>query len=99
MSDLLIPSFLMSDVSESLSLLTKNERPWAICSPKMSEWANHLFFQQIAHLLFFLQTTSNLLRKLMSEFPTMQKTKERIPNPETSIKNSNVCCQMVYELY
>ena len=37
----------MSDVSKSLRSLTKNERPWPIhsgCSPKMSEWANHLFF-------------------------------------------------------
>ena len=59
-SDLLIPSFLVSDVSESLRSLTKNERPWAIrsgCSEEMSnrerivqvahqKWAN----EQIAHL-------------------------------------------------
>ena len=43
MSDLLIPSFLVSDVSESLSLLIKNEAPLANRSgrsgrsPKMSE--------------------------------------------------------------
>ena len=42
MSESLISSFLVSDVSESLISLTKNERPWAICSGRseeMSEWA------------------------------------------------------------
>ena len=46
-SNLLIPSFLMSDVSKLLRLLTKNERPLANRSgrsPKMSERANHSFF-------------------------------------------------------
>ena len=49
MSDLLIPSFLMVDVSELLRLLTKNEGPWAIrsgLSPKMS---NHEQIAQVAH--------------------------------------------------
>ena len=98
MSDSLIPSFLMSDVSKSLrsltksewceqiaqvanqkwvtmsnslTSLTKNERPWANCSghsPKMSEslafWGNHWF----AH--FFTKT---------QQFP--QKTNENIPSP------------------
>ena len=61
----------MSDVSESLKLLTKNKQPWGIHShplPKMSDheqiaqvthqnWANHLFFWG-NHLfaLFFAKT-------------------------------------------
>ena len=61
MSDLLIPSFLMSDVSESLRLLTKNER--------MSELL--VFFLSIAHSLIFSQKTSDSLRKTMSEFPAL----------------------------
>ena len=46
----------MSNVSKSFRLLTKNEWPCAIHSgrsPKMSEWANHSFFERIAHLLIF----------------------------------------------
>ena len=57
----------MSDVSESLRSLTKNERPWANrsgCSPKISEWANRTF-------ALFSQKTSDLLRKPMSEFPAL----------------------------
>ena len=88
MSDSLIPSFLVSDVSESLRSLTKNEQPWAICSgysPKISnheqivqaahqKWPNEqitCFFERIAHLLIFLQKTSDSLRKPMSEFPAL----------------------------
>ena len=73
-SDLLIPSFLTSDVSELLRLLTKNERPWANPSgrsQKMSKWANCSFFKQISHQLIFSQKTSDWLRKLMSKFPAL----------------------------
>ena len=66
---------------------------WAICSvcsPKMSEWANRLFlferipsfFECIAHLLticsFFWKKTRDLLRKPMSEFPTLAKDGNRL---------------------
>ena len=52
MSDSLIPSFLMSNVSESLRSLTKNERIAR-------------FFERIAHLLIFSQKTSDSLRNPM----------------------------------
>ena len=79
MSDSLIPSFLVSDVSKSLRSLTNNDQPWAICSgrsPKMSDheriaqvahqkWVN----ERIAHLLIFSQKTSDSLRKPLSKFP------------------------------
>ena len=39
MSDLLIPSFLVSDVSESLRLLTKNERCEQIAQVAHQKWA------------------------------------------------------------
>ena len=48
----------MSNVSESLRSFTKNEWPCGILSglsPKMSKWANCLFFEQIDHLLIFSQ--------------------------------------------
>ena len=62
----------MSDVSESLSTLTKNERSWAIHSgrsPKMSKR------EQIAQV-------ANLFAK--NEW-FAQKTDERIPNPAYSL--------------
>ena len=63
MSDLLIPSFLVSDVNESLRSLTKSERceqmaqvahqknewPWAICSGRSEEMSNHEQIAQVAH--------------------------------------------------
>ena len=51
MSDLLIPSFLMSDVSESLRLLTKNEWCEQIAQVAHQKWANERitrFFEQFA---------------------------------------------------
>ena len=50
MSEWLIPSFLVSDVSESLRLLTKNEGPWAIRSCCSEEMSDHERISQVAHL-------------------------------------------------
>ena len=58
MSESLIPSFLVSDISESLRSLTKNER--------MSEL---LVF--LSESLIFGQKTSNSLGKPMSKFPAL----------------------------
>ena len=58
MSDSHIPSFLMSDVSELLRSLTKNERIAR-------------FFEQITHSLIFSQKTSDSLRKPTSKFQAM----------------------------
>ena len=62
MSDSLIPSFWwvmwvnrsghspkMSNVSELLSSLTKNERPWAICSGRSEEVSDCERIAQVAH--------------------------------------------------
>ena len=39
----------MSDVSESLISLTKNERPWAIRSGRSEEMSDHEQIAQVAH--------------------------------------------------
>ena len=52
-------------MSESLKLLTKNERIARF-------WANCSFFEPITHSLIYSQKTSNLLRKFMSEFPALK---------------------------
>ena len=41
--------FLVSNVSESLRLPTKNERPWAICSGRSEEMNDHELIAQVAH--------------------------------------------------
>ena len=48
-SDSLIPSFLMSDVSESLRLLTKNEQCEWIASGCLPQMFNYEGFAQVAH--------------------------------------------------
>ena len=44
-----MPSFLVSDVSESLRSLTKNERPWAICSHCSEEMSDCERIAQVTH--------------------------------------------------
>ena len=56
------PLFLVSDVSKSLILLTKNE--W------MSE--SLIFFERIAHSLILGQKMSDSLGNQMSEFPALE---------------------------
>ena len=60
MSDLLIPSFLVSNVRELLSSLTKNEQ--------MSKWL--VFLSELLIRSFFAKP-SDSLRKPMSEFPAL----------------------------
>ena len=50
MSDSLIPSFLVSDVSESLRSLTKNERCEWIAQVAHQKWAND---ERMSDSLFF----------------------------------------------
>ena len=75
-ANLLFP-LLVSNVSESLRSLTKNERCERITQvahqKKANEWFAH-FFEQIAHLLIFGQKTSDSLQKLMSEFSALLLT-------------------------
>ena len=75
MSESLIPSFLVSDVSESFRSLTKNERCEQIAQVAHQKWANEWiarFFERIAHSLIFGQKTSDSLGKPMSEFPALK---------------------------
>ena len=58
-------SLKMSDVSKSLRSLTKNEQ-----IPRFFERIAR-FFELIAHSLIFSQKMIDLLRKPMSEFPTL----------------------------
>ena len=55
----------MSDVSESLISLTKNERPWAIRSGRSEEMSD------VSESLIFGQKTSDSLRNQMNEFPAL----------------------------
>ena len=55
----------MSDVSESLISLTKNEQPWAICSGRSEEMSD------VSKSLIFRQKMSDSLGNHMSEFPAL----------------------------
>ena len=99
-SDWLIPSFLKSDVSKLLRSLMTKELLWAnrsSCSPKMS---NRERFALIAHKkwatvskslrsLIYSPKTSDLLRKPMSEFLTLNYT-VYIDNFLTDIVYTNI---------
>ena len=71
MSDLLIPLFLVSDVSESLRSLTNNERCERIAQVAHQKWANHSFFWANCSFAHFWAKNNRFA----------QKTDERIPSP------------------
>ena len=61
MSDSLIPSFLVSNVSE-----------WLRAHQKLANEQIARFFERIAHLSIFFAKKGDSLRKPMSEFPALQ---------------------------
>ena len=86
MSNSLVPSFLVSDVRESLRWLTKNEGCERITQVAHQKWENAwmaYFFERIAYLLIFGQKTSNSLGKPMSEFPALPYTLAKEKNLTT----------------
>ena len=77
----------MSDVSESLKSLTKNQRPWAICSHRSEELSDHERIAQVAHQkwgmsesLFFWANCS-FAHFWAKHERFARKTDERIPSP------------------
>ena len=70
--DLLIPSEQSEQIAQvaQVKWVTVSDRSGR--SPKMSEWANHPLFEQIAHLLTFLANNERFASKL----------DEQISNPE-----------------
>ena len=96
MSDLLIPSFLVSDVSESLRSLTKNERCERISQVVHQKWVTMSesltkneriahFLDQIAHSLIFSQKNEQFAQKTdeqIRKFPTLPLVQEK--------KNTNI---------
>ena len=63
MSDSLIPSLLMSNVSELLRSLTKNERCERIAN----------FYEQIVYLLFFFAKNERFAHKTDEQIPSPGK--------------------------
>ena len=52
-----------SKISDLLRLLRGNERLWAYCSPKMSEWANRSFFWANCYFAHFWAKNEQFARK------------------------------------
>ena len=78
MSDSLIPSFLMSNVSESLRSLTKNEWCERIAQVAHQKWATLIKLLRLLtkneQISDSLKKMNNLLRKPTSEFPALTVT-------------------------
>ena len=70
----LISSFLLSNVSELLISLTKNERPWAIRSGRSEEMSD---VSESLISLIFGQKSSDVLGNQMSKFPALQEWHEK----------------------
>ena len=80
----------MSDVSEFLRTLTKNEQPWAICSGRSQKMSDHEQIAQVAHqkwgneqiARFYEQIAHSLTYLNFSQKKKRftQKTNERIPS-------------------
>ena len=90
MSDSLIPSFLMSDVSKLLRLLTKNERSEQITQVAQQKWAT------MSDLLRLL-TKNERMRKLLIFWANhsfahifAQQIDEQIPNPGAAWQNLSI---------
>ena len=62
------PQAICSGRSEGMS---DREQIAQVSNQKMSKWANHSLFEQIAHLLTFFAKTSDSLQNSLSEFPTL----------------------------
>ena len=90
MSISFIPSFLMSDVSKSLRLLTKNERCERIAQVAHQKWATMSESlrsltknERMSKSLIFL--SKSLIRSFFEKKEQFtQKTDERIPSPVIS---------------
>ena len=88
MSNSLIPSFLMSDVSELLSGAHQNERCEQIPQVARQKWASERiarFFERIAHSLIFSQKNEQFAQKTdeqIRKFPTLPLVQEK--------KNTNI---------
>ena len=82
MSYLLIPSFLVSDVSDHSVRSPKMNDHEQFAQVTHQKWANRRiarFFEQIAYLLIFSQKTSDSLRKLLSKFPALPGMQTNLP--------------------
>ena len=83
----------MSDVSELLRLLTKNERPWAIRSGPSEEMSDREGIVQIAHQKWANEWIAHFFERFARSFifgkkrairSENRKTDERIPSPDLS---------------
>ena len=102
MSESLIPSFLVSDVSESLRSLTKNvqceqiaQRKWAIVSKLLRSLTKK---KRMSELLVFFN--ESLIRSFLGKNEWFaQKTNERIPSPVFAAALSRLSAKSISGLF
>ena len=71
----------MSYVSESLRLLTKNERPWAICAGRSEEMSDCEQIAQIANQKWANEWIANFLERIAHSLIFGQKTRDSLGKP------------------
>ena len=72
-SDLLNPSFLKSDVSEALRLLTKHEWPWAIHSDLSPKMSNRERIIQVVHQKWVNEWSACIFVQIAHSLSFLQK--------------------------
>ena len=70
----------MSDVSESLILLTKNERPWAIRSGRSEEMSDCERIAQVAHQKWVNEWIAHFFERIAHSLIFGQKTSDSLGN-------------------
>ena len=81
MSNSLIPSFLVGDVSESLRSLTKNERPWAIRSGHSEEMSDCERIAQVGHQKWTNEWIARFFERIAHSLIFEQKTSDLLGKP------------------
>ena len=75
----------MSDVSESLISLDKNERPWVICSGRSEEMSDHERITQVAHQKWVNEQIANFFEQITHSLIFGQKTSDLLKKPMSEI--------------
>ena len=71
----------MRDVSEMLRSLTKNERPWEICSHCSEEMRNHELIAQVAHQKWANEWSTHFFEQIAHSLIFGQKTSDSLGKP------------------
>ena len=81
----------MSDVSELLRSLTKNERPWEIRSGRSEEMNDRERIAQVAHQKWAHEWITRFFKRIAHSLIFGQKTSNLLRKPMSKLSNSQPC--------